>query len=322
MIGRIWPQVDRWLAVAYMVLLFAGALSLWRWVQDEPNEYDFNRAVVIVPWAMAQGNLELAWQTLNALPRSAVTTADHFYRVGLLYLQLDDMERAVEYFQTAITVDPDLWGARYHLGSYLVREGKWEEGLAQLAAAQKGNPEWGATYYWMGVALERQEKYAEAFAMYIRATRAEVSFGGALSAATAIMGKMSADEALDLFTWASTTENNGEIQYALADLLLKKGEIDRALPHLELAAKLSPERWQHHARLGGALVVLRRDEDAIPVLRRAAAMKEDYAPTFFSLGLALERQGDLSGAREAYTRATELDANLKGVSEALERVTR
>jgi len=54
---------------------------------------------------------------------------------------------------------------------------------------------------------------------------------------------------------------------------------------------------------------LERLDDAVMHYRRALALRPDYAVAHFELGVAMERQGDVSTAMEHYRAALELDAS-------------
>jgi tetratricopeptide (TPR) repeat protein len=58
--------------------------------------------------------------------------------------------------------------------------------------------------------------------------------------------------------------------------------------------------------VGEALVEAGRPADALPLLRRAAALAPADAPTQFNLGVALSRAGDTLGALDLFTRAVQL----------------
>lgn len=58
--------------------------------------------------------------------------------------------------------------------------------------------------------------------------------------------------------------------------------------------------------VGEALVQAGRTADSLPLLRRAAALAPDDAPTQFNLGVALSRTGDTQGALDQFRKAVQL----------------
>jgi Flp pilus assembly protein TadD len=59
--------------------------------------------------------------------------------------------------------------------------------------------------------------------------------------------------------------------------------------------------------LGGVLFEMGRYSEASVALRRAVASNPSLATTHFNLGLALEREGDIQEAVQAFAEASRLD---------------
>ena len=86
-------------------------------------------------------------------------------------------------------------------------------------------------------------------------------------------------------------------------LLGNRGQLDEALPHFERAVALRPNRANHRANLGLALLKARRPAEAEEHLRRALAEEPGNADTRWRLGLALAQQGRLVEASREVERA-------------------
>ena len=81
-----------------------------------------------------------------------------------------------------------------------------------------------------------------------------------------------------------------------------------------------------HPRLwfdAGLIWLERRDpRQAVTAFERAAELAPEVPGTFYRLGLARERIGDLAGAAAAFRQALRLRPNWPEVQEALNRVTK
>jgi len=88
----------------------------------------------------------------------------------------------------------------------------------------------------------------------------------------------------------------GSVHFRVGRALLARRRVDSALPHLEQAARLDPERSETSFAFGQALVDAGRPGEAIPHLRRAldAGVRPDLAG--FDLARALAATGDRDGA--------------------------
>ncbi len=89
---------------------------------------------------------------------------------------------------------------------------------------------------------------------------------------------------------------------ALARLALATGDTVTALSEAALAAEIAPNEPFVHLQYGDILRTVGRDAEAIVPLRRAIDLEPFYADPQYQLAVALERTGDMAGARAAYQR--------------------
>ena len=93
-------------------------------------------------------------------------------------------------------------------------------------------------------------------------------------------------------------------------LLRRMGHVDEALPLLQKALVLEPERPELHNDMG---VLFQDREDfakAITFHKRALRFKPDFTPALINIGVAQKRLGRIEEAIQAYQAALEIDANL------------
>ena len=90
------------------------------------------------------------------------------------------------------------------------------------------------------------------------------------------------------------------------------------VPFLLRALELDPQSAQAHCGLGLAHQRHQRWADAVNAFRATAQLAPDSAVGSFNLGLALERLGDLEGARAALLRAAALEPQDEEIQRALE----
>src|SRR5207248_1935821 len=90
---------------------------------------------------------------------------------------------------------------------------------------------------------------------------------------------------------------------AVSELLLERGEVDRAIAILQPALK----RMSEDISLLNSLAVLyaRRQlfDDALGLLSKAVRVNPDDPLSWLNLGVSLEAKGDRDGALAAYTQA-------------------
>ena len=111
-----------------------------------------------------------------------------------------------------------------------------------------------------------------------------------------------------------TVERNPNSAHAWGELA-EVCDVHKLLECAEVAYRrahvLAPDEYRFPYLLG---LLLDRTgwggAESVAMYRAAARLNSRYAPIFFRLGFALERQGDLPAARDAYVRATQVDPRL------------
>jgi Flp pilus assembly protein TadD len=98
----------------------------------------------------------------------------------------------------------------------------------------------------------------------------------------------------------------------LAGVLIARGAIDEAVPHIETALALKPDYAEARNNLGLALAARGRTDEAIEQYRKALQLQPAYAEADNNLGLLLARRGQFDEAIAHYRRALETDPGLSG----------
>jgi tetratricopeptide (TPR) repeat protein len=105
----------------------------------------------------------------------------------------------------------------------------------------------------------------------------------------------------------AVTSGNWLAHNNLAAELIRQGELNEAMWHLEQALASRPDYDSAYANLGIAYINLRQPDRAVAALRTAVRLNPRETTAWYRLGVTLARLGDLAGAREAYDRLLPLD---------------
>jgi protein O-mannosyl-transferase len=115
--------------------------------------------------------------------------------------------------------------------------------------------------------------------------------------------------------WNHTLAVTGENDVAhnnLAFLFLRRGELDKAISHLQAALNIRSRNTETHYSLGAALIqsnlgnALARKQlwdEAIDHLQEAVGLRPDYADAYFNLGSVLFQQGRIDQAIAQWQKA-------------------
>lgn len=115
------------------------------------------------------------------------------------------------------------------------------------------------------------------------------------------------ENTITLFRNATEVTRDNEIAHNnLGSALIKVGELDEALHHLQEAVRIQPGYAGAHANLGLALTELKRHEEARNEFAISLKLRPDLPPTHYFLGINLAGEKDVQGAREHLLKGVEL----------------
>ncbi len=195
--------------------------------------------------------------------------------LGVIALQLKQVDQAIELIGRAIDVRPDSEAYHNNLGNALLAKGLREQAIDS---------------YRKGVALNRN--FVDGL----------VNLGSALR----VKGEAVEAEAV-LERAMALAPDNAAVLNNLANVLDTRGESDRAIGLYRRALELNGHYPEACRNLGRALFEKKRYDEAIGWLKRAIAEEPDNATAHVHLGLSLHRLGALDEALEHLKRATEIE---------------
>jgi Flp pilus assembly protein TadD len=199
-------------------------------------------------------------------------------------------------------------------------EGRLEEARERAEAALRVSPRHVAALHYRAAALAELDRLDEARDAYEAAVRAgkddpELLLGAAdfLLNVVGCDGDAEREDherALELAVRgrklarkAGEAELAGELAWLEGVALNQLGRSQEALAALNAAQEALPDAVEVLVEQGFALYELCRFDEALEVLRRAEALDPDDPWTHQTLGLVLERRGELEEARRRFARA-------------------
>jgi Flp pilus assembly protein TadD len=207
--------------------------------------------------------------------------------LGRALVARGDAAGALSRFEEAVRLDPTMPDAQTNLGTALMNVGDLARARQHYEEAVRLLPDWPVALANLGRLHLRMGEIAEGIARYEQAVAIDPGFATA--------------------------------HYNLANVLRETGRVDEAVRRYRDALAADPLYEDALFNLVATLDVAGRTPEGIADIRTALAAGLESGEIENLLGILLAQQGDIRGARDSFARALELQPNLPGARENLER---
>ncbi len=159
-------------------------------------------------------NLTLWSKTVIVSPESA--RAHH--GLGNAYEEMDEYEKAIQEYQTALRLKPYFVEAHYNLGNAYAKQGRLNEAIQEYQIALRLNPEYANAHNNLGNVYSDQGQLDKAMQEYRIALK--------------------------------LNPNDGEAYNNLGNVYAKQGRLDESIQEYQIALRLNPDHVKAHYNLG------------------------------------------------------------------------
>ncbi len=223
---------------------------------------------------------------------------------GIVFEQQGNVEAALQRFDAAIALAPNMGRAHFCRGNLLLDEGKAQAALDAYATALAHKPDSAAAHFNMGNAYVRLGRYHESVAAYRKAVALKPDFADALVALGVALesvgkpGEAAAQyrQALDL------RPDYAEAHYNLGGALASLGKLNEAVESYRHAVDLRPEYVEAHFKMGDSLAGLGKFSDAAASYRQTLKIQPGHIDALHNLGATLTLSGQLDEAIACFKR--------------------
>ncbi len=249
-----------------------------------------------------------AQQAFESLAKADAANAEVQFFLGRIALQKDDSEKAVAYFEKAVSLAPN--DSRYHhrLGDAYGRAAQKASLFSQMGLAKKCK-----TSYEKAVELDRSNVDARQALMSFYLQAPGIA-GGSTEKAQALAEEtkqFNAPRSRLMLATVYTAQKKYDLAFALFEDVLKEKPDDYTA--LYQIGRLAASTGQS---LDRGLTALRRCVE-LPVPEG----EPGHAPAWWRIGNILEKKNDRTGARAAYEAALKVDAKFPQAIEALKKLS-
>ncbi|MDE2734160.1 MAG: tetratricopeptide repeat protein [Gemmatimonadota bacterium] len=249
-------------------------------IQQNPDSSPIDRAVAAALSLQQQNRDEEAIEKWRSIANIVEETdselaARAWFSVGYLaLLEKLDRKMALDAYDKALRLNPDLVEAYYNRGMVKIVLGQWEAALADYDAAIARNPNYAQAYYSRGMVKETLGQREAALVEYDAAIARNPDYTQAYY-------------------------NRGVVKEAL-------GQLEAAIADFDAAIAQKPDYTQAYYRRGVAKEALGQLEAALADYDEAIRLYPDNTDAYFSRGNAKAQQERIDEARQDLEKALNL----------------
>jgi protein O-GlcNAc transferase len=249
-----------------------------------------------------------AHAALEAALAMASDHAETCFRQGLAQHDLQQFDRAREFYHQAIKINPHHVEACNNLGGLLVLDGQLDEAVAYFRRAVQADPANAATQMNLGDALKALGQLSDAAASYRRALEIMPDDMATLLKLGDVLGD-GGDWAGAIASYRCALEIDPDhlgANMGQGIALLELKQHDAAEMWFRRAVDIEPACAEAHSNLGVILKKRRQLDAAAACFRQALAIRPDFAEGHVNLGNVLQALGQIDAAVTCYLRALEI----------------
>ncbi|MGB3402196.1 MAG: tetratricopeptide repeat protein, partial [Microcoleaceae cyanobacterium] len=194
---------------------------------------------------------------------------------GTVLQKQNHYQEAINFYQQAISLKPDLVDAYNNWGTILQQQGNLEDAILIYKRGIRVNLKWAEGYNKIASIFQQQEDFKQAQRYYQKAIQINPQFASAY--------------------------NN------LGNIYKDKGQFEEAIQVYQKAIQLNPKFAEAYHNLGYVFRQQEKLEAAIQTCRVAINLKPNFAEAYYNLASAFQRQGKLQTAIQYYQKTLEIN---------------
>ena len=209
------------------------------------------------------------------------------YFWGLCQYHLGRYEMALSGFNRALDIRPDFTPARMMLASTLMTQGRIDEAVMQAQTAVAGDPGNAWAHNVLGSALIMQRRYEEGMAAFEVALQIDPTMGSVALKKGVVsvgLGDLAAAETA-MVAAVSANPETLENHLVLAAFFLRSGQVDRAVTTLKEALSGGERDALLQYQLANIYFLKGQNDLAVSALEAAKKSKEDFTSAYQALAI-------------------------------------
>jgi len=265
--------------------------------------------------AGCQANVPEARQ--EAYKRWYQTRAQMLYGVAVEHFKVGQLDLARNKATEALALDEEHFEARMLLGKVLIEQGHHKLAIAELNKARDAKPKLTRVCYLLGVAQEKDGRFAEALESYRRAYALDNTNVAAVLAAAEVLVLMGRVREAQLYaeSYLSLASEEPGLYELAGRLAMMSRQYEKAVEYYQMLCDLAYKNVRYKEALGRAQYFAGKFDRAMETFTALLGTSGYSGPAWLHtmLGDCYLATGRCSEARDSYYKATQLTPSDAGV---------
>jgi tetratricopeptide (TPR) repeat protein len=259
-------------------------------------------------------------------------SSNHFYEVGDQYLDTQNYDEALIWYEIAAQHDSD-WVTYWQKSAYLYKEQElWEEVIVAYQNALEINPTNGDIWYELGQTYEVIGDWESALNIYqegLHVGSGPVGFSDFyfrigfifqhLVSPPDLKSAWEAYElALEFNNYATSSSQKATTYHQRGQILASKGIYEEAILEFQKSLQIIPNYYWSNFQLAKVYNLMGENDKAIEFANQAIVINPDIKNVYRLLGDIFVTEGNVIEAKRMYRKVLEIDPNDEGIQEILE----
>lgn len=226
--------------------------------------------------------------------------------IGYCYIELNQDEEALPFLELAIRIKPDYVNAYNNIGFIYLKQHKLKEAIETFNKALSLDPKQIFLYTNLSIAYNEAGQYKEEIEVLHKAIAIKPNdLTLRYSLILAYAKQKQEQEALALLDQLEIDYSDFNTQLILGMIYNRLENYQKAIMHYEEAIKIKPDVAEAYRDITTFNIKIARYEEAIEMAKKAISIKPDYVD-YFNLGLAHHKLKKYQEAIDYYKQAIKL----------------
>lgn len=254
------------------------------------------------------GQLREAEKGYLAILKQHPKHVDALHGLAILYVELQDLDKAQHYLEQAIQYQPDNAKLFLHLANILKARGLYSQAARVLEDLIENQPGFAAAYNNLGAVYYAQQKWLDAERYYRWAVEKQSNYAEAYyNLGLALIKLNRLHEAEHTYTvLLSFAPQHVAAQFQLGSILMQLNELIPAIKMFSFIEEAHPEHFETQTNL--ATCYLRQGDLSQAKMHyiKALQINPDDTQVLFNLGVINMQQGHIDSAIQYYQQAIKI----------------